>query len=263
VIRRRDEALATLLQDAARAAAFPPTPPLAEHARARIEAGPLPVAAIRLPRTRPPLLRPVLVTLAVLAVTVAVALSVSVTARRAVADLLGVVGIRVTFGDEPPSAPVPPGRIPLGEPVTRDAAGDLAGFRVLIPSAVEDEPAIYYERSIGDGGMVSVVYPRSAKTLAGVDLLVSQFSAALPADYVKKLSTLGSQITYTPVRSSEGYWISGEPHFFFYEERRDGIRQEAVRLAGNVLLWAEDGVTYRVEGAASLREALRIADSLR
>ena len=262
MIRRQDPALVALLERAAREAEFPETPALAERVRARIESGPLPVATIRLPRTRP-LLRPVLVVLVALAVLLAATLSVSVTARRAVADLLGVVGIRVTFGDEPPASPRPARRIGLGDAVSRAAASESAGFPVRVPEAVPGKPAIFFDPSIGDPGMVSVVYPRDAKTLADVDLLVSQFVASVPGDYVKKLLTVGSEITYTRVGSSEAFWISGVPHYFFYEEPDGAIGRENVRLAGSVLLWVEDDVTHRVEGAASLSEAREIAASLR
>ena len=262
MIRRHDRALATLLEEAARDAAFPRTPPLAGRVRARIETGPIPVAEIRLPRTRPPLLRPVAAALAVV-LAVAVTLSVSLPARRAVADLLGVVGIRVTFDKDPALTPRPGAQIRLGEAVSKEAASEASGLRVLVPGAVPGTPAFYFDASIGEGGMVSVVYPADAATLAGVDLLVAQFEASVPGEFVKKLLTLGSEIEYTTVRSSEAFWISGEPHLFFYEGGDGAIRQETVRLAGNVLLWEDDGITYRVEGADSLREALRVAASLR
>lgn len=261
--RRRDPALAALLQEAARETAFPETPALAASVRERIERGPMPVAEVRLPRTRPPLLRPVLVTLLAIAVALGVTLSISVTARRAVADLLGVVGIRITFGDDPPGSPTPARRIRLGDAVPRKTASELAGFRVLVPGAAAGRPAIYFDRRVGDRGMVTVVYPRAAETLADVDLLVSEFVASLPAEYVKKLGTLGSRITYTDVRGVPAYWVSGDPHYFFFTERNGAVRQETIRLAGNVLLWEEDGVTFRVEGAGSLQEARRLAESLR
>lgn len=262
-MRRHDRALAELLQSAASEAAFPETPALAAKVRARIEAGPIPVAAIRLPRTRPRLLRPALVTILSVALAGAVALSVSVTARRAVADLLGVAGIHVTFDEDPRVTPRPATRIPLGEPLSRAEASERSGLRVLVPRAAAGDAAFYLDESVGESGMVSVVYPADAKTLADVDLLVSEFVASVPADYVKKLSSLGSEIEYTTVGSSEAYWISGEPHLFFYGDGHGDIRQETVRLAGNVLLWAEDGVTYRIEGAGSLRRALQLAASLR
>lgn len=262
-MRRRDEVLVKLLQEAARDAAFPETPPLAERVRTRIERGPRPIAPVVLPRTRPPLLRPVLVAALAVAVALAVTLALSVTARRAVADLLGVAGIRVTFGDDPPSSPRPPGRVRFGERVSRAAASERAGFRVSIPAAVAAEPALYFDASVGDRGMVSVVYPRGAGTLADVDLLLSQFVASVPEEYVKKLVTMGSDVTYTDVEGLPAFWIAGTPHFFFYEERDGEVRRETVRLAGDVLVWEEGGVTYRVEGARSLEDARRIAESLR
>lgn len=260
--RRDGRALAALLEEAGREAAFPETPPLAERVRTRIESGPLPVASIHLPRTRPPLLRPVLAVICVAALALGLTLTLSVTARRAVADFLGVVGIRVTFDDDPGVTARPLEEIPLGEPVTRGAASRRAGFRVLVPAG-EDSPAFYFDRHVAAHGMVSVVYPRDAATLADVDLLVTQFAASVREEFVKKIGMLGSEIRYVAVRDSDAYWISGDPHYFFYEQRNGFIRQETVRLAGNVLLWEEDGVTYRIEGAGSLRAARRLAESLR
>ena len=259
---RSDRALAVLLEEAGREVAFPETPPLAERVRARIESGPLPVAAIHLPRTRPPLLRPVLAAACVVALALGLTLSLSVTARRAVADFLGVVGIRVTFDEDPDVTPRPLEEIPLGIPVTREAATRRAGIRVLVPDAA-GSPAFYFDRHVAARGMVSVVYPRDAATLADVDLLVTQFAASVREEFVKKIGMQGTDIRYLSVRDSDGYWISGDAHYFFYEQRNGFIRQETVRLAGNVLLWEEEGVTYRIEGAGSLREARRLADSMR
>lgn len=261
--RRHDPGLVALLQNAVREASFPETPALAERVRTRIERGPRPIAPVQLPRTRPPLLRPALAAALAVAVAGTVTLSVSVTARRAVADLLGVVGIRVTFGDDPPASPRPARDIRFGERVSEAAASERAGFHVSIPAAVAAEPALYLDRSIGERGMVSVVYPRGAETLADVDLLVSQFVASIPEEYVKKLLSMGSDITYTDADGAPAFWISGEPHFFYYEERNGEVRRERVRLAGDVLIWEERGVTYRVEGARSLEDARRIAASLR
>lgn len=263
MIRRPDPALVALLEEAARDARFPETPALAEKVRARIDAGPVPVAEIRLPDRRPPLIRPVLVAVLSVALALAVTLAVSVNARRAVADLLGVVGIRITFDDDPGVTPLPATQIPLGERVSKKDAIERSGLQVLVPEAAPGHPAFYVDESVGNGGMVSVVYPAEAETLADVDVLVSQFVASVPAEYVKKLLTLGSDIEHTSVRSSEAFWIGGEPHLFFYDEGDGGIRRETVRLAGNVLLWVEDGVTYRIEGAGSLERAQRLAASLR
>lgn len=261
--RRHEREVAALLRDVASAEPWPPTPALAETVRARIERGPMPVAEIRLPRTRPPLLRPLAATLVVVGLALGITLSLSGAARRALADLLGVVGIHVTFDDGPAVTPRPSGSIPLGPPVSRTVASERAGFDVKVPAAIERSPAFHYDASIGASGMVSVVYPRSASRLSEVDLLVTQFVAALEESYVKKVATEGAEVTYVRVRSSDGYWIGGGPHVFFYVDGDGDVRPESVRLAGRVLLWEEDGITYRIEGARSLHEATRIAESLR
>lgn len=261
--RRTGREIAALLQSVARDDAWPPTPPLATAVRTRIERGPMPVAEIRLPRTRPPLFRPVVVTISVVGLALGITLSLSATARRAVADLLGVVGIHVTFDEGPGVTPRPRSSIPLGPPVSRGIASERAGFDVRVPANVLGPPAFHYDPSIGASGMVSVVYPRSASRLAEVDLLVTQFVASLDEAYVKKLVTTGARVRHVRVRSSQGYWIGGGPHVFFYVDADGDVRDETVRLAGRVLLWEEDGVTYRIEGARSAAEAIRIAEGLR
>lgn len=262
-----DRRIAALLEDVARATEFPETPPLADSVRHRIEAGPLPVARIRLPRTRPPLWRPALAVVAVVLVGLAVTLALSVTARRAVADLLGVVGIRVTFDEEPDgeAALKPRTDLDLGEQTATHEAEERVGFDVRVPSAPTSRRvwAVYYDASIGKRGMVSLVYPHDAESVDDVDLLVTQFEASLDGQLFKKIAVEGSDVRYTDVGGAEAYWIGGDPHLFFYVDGDREPRPETVRLAGKVLIWASDGVTYRIEGARSLRAALRLAASMR
>jgi hypothetical protein len=63
----------------------------------------------------------------------------------------------------------------------------------------------------------------------------------------------------TAVNGQRAAWIVG-PHFFW---SNDGRGQDWQYVAGNVLIWwHEDGLTFRLEGASSLEEAVRIAESL-
>jgi hypothetical protein len=262
----RERAVGAVLERVAAQVEFPETPPLASAVRRRIERGPLPVGAIRLPRTKPALWRPVMAGTFVLALLLAVTLSVSVTARRAVADFLGVVGIRITFGDEPRVTPSPEAELELGRRVDVAAASRRAGFDVLVPADPSIEglrPAVYYDPAIGESGMVSLVYPADATTASEARLLVTQFVGSVDDAFFKKLAVPGGEVSAVPVGSEAGYWISGEPHLIYYMDETFDTREETVRLAGNVLLWDRDGVTYRVEGARSRGEALRIAQSLR
>jgi hypothetical protein len=50
-----------------------------------------------------------------------------------------------------------------------------------------------------------------------------------------------------------GLWIAGEEHVVYW-------LQAPARLAGNVLLWEDGGVTYRIEGKRLTKErALELA----
>jgi hypothetical protein len=48
-----------------------------------------------------------------------------------------------------------------------------------------------------------------------------------------------------------------------YAAANGQIRTDRVRLAGNVLIWQQEGVIVRIEGTHTLAQALAIARSLR
>jgi hypothetical protein len=260
-VREDDRRIAALLEAAAPHVEFPETPPLPALVRRRIERGPIPVGTIAVPRLRPPLWRPVLAFASVVVLALAVTLALSATARKAVADLLGVVGIHVTFDDPREGLPPPRDVLELGTSMSTFEAAGRVGFEVLQPS-LRRVAAVYFDASIGETGMVSFVYPPDAKSVSDVDLLVTQFAATLDGAFFKKVALAGGDVTYVDVRSRPGYWVGGGPHLFWYVDA-DGPRDETIRLAQRVLIWEEDGVTYRIEGAGSLRAALRIARGLR
>jgi hypothetical protein len=54
------------------------------------------------------------------------------------------------------------------------------------------------------------------------------------------------------------YWIEGE-HLL---QIPDGNGDVEARLVGNVLIWTEGKLTYRLEGAPSIGDAVHIAESL-
>ena len=58
-------------------------------------------------------------------------------------------------------------------------------------------------------------------------------------------------------------WLEGTPHQFFYRDSAGNPSPETLRLAGNTLLWEQDGVTFRLEAQVARDEALRIASSFR
>jgi hypothetical protein len=72
----------------------------------------------------------------------------------------------------------------------------------------------------------------------------------------------GARVESVSVNGGPGYWIEGGEHFFFYRDADAEVVQDTLRLVGTALVWEQDGLTLRIEGASSLRDALRIAESL-
>lgn len=171
-------------------------------------------------------------------------------ARSAVADVFDVAGIDIRYGvfdDAPPLGE----NLRLGTPVDLARAQAGVDFPIRVPNALDEPPAVYLRKK-----MVSLVYD---------DVLVTEFAAAVGDEFVvKKLPTGTSTAQPTVVPDVTGFWFAGAPHALLYNDDDTGVnRIETLRLATNTLVWAEDGVTYRVEGDIPLSRALRIARSLR
>ena len=66
-----------------------------------------------------------------------------------------------------------------------------------------------------------------------------------------------------PLGSGVAYYLTSQPHQFFFRDPAGNVQPETLRLAGNTLLWEEGGVTYRLEAQVSQQEAVRIASTLR
>jgi hypothetical protein len=234
---------------------WPPTPDLVARVQHRL--------TISVPETRSLWWRPVLVAgLAIVALT----LGLSPDAREAVARLLGVVGIRIETGV---GTTVPPiFDLGLGTQVSAAEAPSLVDFTVLSPELSDPgaPDAIYYndERL---GGQISLVWaprpnlPEAAQS--GVGMLISSFRGSLDSStYAKELNAARNLLLDVEVRGRPGFWIEGEPHVFLFENPNGRVEFESIRLAGNVLLWEENGVTMRIESALPIEDVLRIAESL-
>jgi len=232
--------------------------------RARIEGAP---AA---PRRRARRARPAFRTLAYAAVVVAlVAVATLATfpgVRTAVADFLGLGGVRIERGGGP--LPRPADELNLGERVSLSEASERVDFDVLIPGELGEPDSVFLDPAVS-GGQVALAYeaepglPAAPGTELGA--LVTQFvGSRADEDALKKVTTNdpGTRVVPVFVDGTQGLWISGEPHTIAYLEADGDIRTDTVRLAGNVLLWERDGVTLRLESRLSRSEAVVIAESM-
>jgi hypothetical protein len=195
-------------------------------------------------------------------------------ARNAIADRLGLQGVMIRWVDEVPT-PEPSqigAPLLLGRPVTLDEAHAAVDFPVRVPTATGfDAPDEIYLLDQDKGAMVSFVYPAGpglpASDETGVGALLTQFRGEADRGLIEKgLPDDGGQATHlqaVAVSGEPGFWISGAPHGFFIVCYDAGeCREERYRLAGNVLLWEQDGVTLRLESALPLKDALAIAESV-
>src|SRR5215217_4423008 len=269
---RRELDLEAALADLGADLRFPPTPDLAAAVTARLEEGPARTPA----RRRPPARRwPAWMAgwrrLAVAALAVVV-LVASPGTREAVARRLGLRGIGVRVGGPPPpTVTTAPGArldLGLGERVTLGEARRRAAFPVLVPTAAGfDRPdAVFVNGAVPPGGRVDLVYrarpglPASSFTDAG--LLITEFRGQPEPEFLKKVTGAGMVRSVT-VGGEPGFFFSGEPHFFSYQDTSGQFREEQTRLAGNTLIWQRGDLTLRLEGDLPLAEAVRIAGSMR
>ena len=208
------------------------------------------------------------VALAAAAAVLAGVLVLSSGARRAVAGWLGIGGVRIHIVPTLPSAGPLVSELDLGRPVTLAQARTEAGFRIRVPS----DPALGTPDAIAlRTGFIQhqvwLVYrarpgiPPAVGT--GVAVLVSEFRGSIDSSVVKKLLSAGTSLRAVTVNGQNGFWISGRPHDVAYLDDRGRPLSDLVRLAGNVLVWDEGGLTFRIEADLPLARVLEIAASTR
>jgi anti-sigma factor RsiW len=271
-----DRELEYALRDLGAHLDLPATPALAERVGARLREAPERRPVPGTPRV-PGRWRWQRLAIAGLAAAVlaAAVLVLSPATREAVADLLGLRGIRIQIGGTHPTSTTPPSTeagglgasLGLGERTTLPDARGRVKFPVRVPTAAGfDRPdAVYVDPYQPADGRVDFVYrarpglPASPYTEAG--LLITQFRASVDVDYIKKLTQF-SEVEFLSVNGGDAFWFA-QPHELVFIDRNGSVQQERVRLSGSALIWVQGDVTYRLEGQVSREEAVRIASSMR
>ena len=265
-----DDELGAALSGLATAVAWPTArlapdgPDLAARVRARLVAAP---PARRRSAWR---LRPALV-LAIVALVVLAAVAGAVA--------FGVPGIRLIFGDPggtpPPAvatpAPTPTGSVPpagssldLGERVDPAAAEARVHFPVLLPTdpALGAPDAAY----VSERDEVALVWgPRDdlpPTVESDIGLLIMQFKGSVFPEPIGKMISTGTKVEPIRMVDGSGYWISGDPHMFFYMSPEGEHIEEGRRWVGDALIWQRGDQTYRIETSLGRDAAIRIAESL-
>src|SRR5579862_1124614 len=276
----------SVLSRAAEALPVPEPGRFADAVASRVRA---PAATVPAPPARAVARSMALAAAAVLLVGCALVGTLVAPVRSAVADFLGVDGVHITRARALPlptatSAPPPPlpttsvapatstpadpvAALHLGTVTTLDAAARALGFDMRVPTtAGYQHPDVVLVGTPPAGGMVSMVYlPAPGRTTVpgeGVAGLLSEFRGHLDAGFFQKLVSAGTTVEAVEVAGVPGYWVSGQPHEFFYVAPDGQVDAETIRLAANTLLWSAAGITYRFESALPLPSAVAIANSM-
>lgn len=184
----------------------------------------------------------------------------------------GLPGIRILLGPPPSIAPSatspvsgPPGAtLGLGTPVSLEEARELVDFEIALPDQAEFGPpdAVY----LADGRLALAWGPEPAlpgTAHEGLGLLLVEINARVDGNWIEKLVRTDTAVERVTVDGASGYWIEGERHVIAYIAP-DGTRiEDSVRAVGKTLLWARDGVTYRLEGELTRDQAIALAETLR
>ncbi|HEX5149353.1 MAG TPA: hypothetical protein VFW02_09750 [Candidatus Limnocylindrales bacterium] len=196
---------------------------------------------------------------------------------------LGLPGLRLILGEPPvtppptlaptvrPSAPAPAGlgaSMGLGEaldPSDTASWSARAGFEISLPAdpAIGPPKAAYIDED--RGGQITLLWPAGpdapATSEREVGLLLSEFVGAVDRGFYTKAIGAGTVIEPVRVDGHPGYWISGEPHVLFWDGP-SGFVDDQRRWVGDVLIWSDGPITFRLESALGREEAIRIAESV-
>ena len=212
--------------------AFPQTPDLEGRVLARLE-------------QRGRLRRPWLV-VAVAAVAAVGALFAIPQTRGAILDFFRIGGEEIRRVETQPRAPERSPR--LGRAVTLDEAQEAVNFPLLVPNADVD---VFVDDAV-PGRMVNMRWS---------GFVLSQWRGDQIA-FVQKQLGPGSRTVSYDVDGAPGLWITGARHEIVYRDAAGNVQAKTRRLVGNVLVWDREGITYRLEGAATSARALAIARNL-
>jgi hypothetical protein len=256
----RDQQWETVVRETAHDYPYPPTPDIAGSIRSRLDR----------PRISP--YRRLAVAATLIVVVLGGLLAVP-EVRAAILEALRIGGITIFVGETPTTTPEAtttivvrtprPTMTPFIEPTPILSVLDLPGettlvearsqasFDILLPAYPEDlgDPQRVFLQDLG-GAVVTLVWLDEGSVRLSLQVLDERVVGSKydPGDYRR-----------TTVHGELAAWLTGDHILAFFGGRGgDFIRQ----IERNVLIWEEDGITYRLETDASLAEAVRIAESL-
>lgn len=245
------------LRRTARAFPYPATPDVARAVSRRLSG-----ATPRRPARRPALAW----ALVALVLTAAGLLSVP-EVRAAIVDFIRIGAVRI-YLIAPTSTPTATAPAPTPRPTPAPLASvlDLAGQTTLKQAEADARFAIRLPGFPPDLGAPHRVF---LQDLGGQVLVLVWMDPAQPDRVRLSLHQIepGSfAITKVEPRVVQETTVNGRPAFWaegpYMIEARGGAYELRRLIEGHVLIWTEDGITYRLETDLPLSEAVRVAESV-
>lgn len=236
------------IQEWAAGFAYPPTPDIAGQIRPLLTS---PAKKAAQPRRR--------LAWALVLLLLAASLLAVPSVRAALVQILRAGGITIFVGEEAAVDELPPllnEQLPsFTEPITLEEA--VARFPDLaLPTELPPpDDVLLHEEPVWDTAVIFLW--RDKADPQQIALSLYQINVA---QYAYKGSEM---LEMTEVNGKQAFWLNG-PHYFRLRDSalQAGEVEEWLFVEGSVLIWWEGSVTYRLEGANSLEEALQIAESL-
>jgi len=202
---------------------------------------------------------------------------------------LGLPGLRITLGEPPASvlpsvsptvsptasrAPTPTPTLPpitgmrlaLGRQVALDQVESETGVPVRLPKDERLGPpdSVWIDPAKGD--QVAYVWKAGTdlpQTLEpGVGLVLMRFDGQNEEGFYDKAINSGTTLERVKVGGHDGYWISGDPHFFFYTTADGRFVEDPRRWVGAALIWTDGTATYRIESSLGRDATIALAESI-
>ena len=168
------------------------------------------------------------------------------------------------FGAAPATATPPPVRLTQGIPAIQDLvqetslqeAQELAGFPLKLPEFPEalGAPDEVYFVDLNGPAVLTLWMDPAAHGQAALSLL--QLG---PGAFAGKGAP--GTIEEVEVGGNRGIWMEGA-HILYLRVAEGDYKDIQIPIEGNILVWTEGVITYRLEGDYTKEEALRIATSL-
>ena len=95
----------------------------------------------------------------------------------------------------------------------------------------------------------------------GVGLIVTAFQGTTDGGFYTKAVGSGTTVKSVLVDGDRGFWLTGDPHFLFYEGPNGDVHDPR-RWVGDALLWTRGAITYRLETSLDQATAIRLAETM-